>query len=49
MYALQSPNLQKQMMLNQSQLAQANLFLRDINNLKVPFPSLEEQEKSQNN
>lgn len=45
MYALQSPNLQKQMMLNQSQLAQANLFLRDINNLKVPFPSLEEQEK----
>lgn len=45
MYALQSPNLQKQMKLNQSQLAQANLFLRDINKLKIPFPTFEEQKK----
>ncbi|PEU01732.1 hypothetical protein CN527_10240 [Bacillus cereus] len=45
MYVLQSHKLQEQMRMNQSQLAQANLFLRDINALKIPFPSLKEQEK----
>jgi len=43
MYILQSPLLQKQMEMKQSKLAQANLFLRDINSLIIPFPSLEEQ------
>lgn len=43
MYMLQSPLLQKQMEMKQSKLAQANLFLRDINSLIIPFPSLEEQ------
>ncbi|WP_394174004.1 restriction endonuclease subunit S [Guptibacillus hwajinpoensis] len=45
MYVLQSPKLQSQMRMNLSQLAQANLFLRDINRLTIPLPTLEEQKK----
>lgn len=45
MYVLQSSQLQSQMRLNLSQLAQANLFLGDIKELKIPLPSKSEQKQ----
>ncbi len=45
MYVLQSPYLQKQIDEKSKSTAQSNLFLGQIKELSIPYPSLKEQQE----